>query len=372
MKSPIRLVLGLLCGIVFVFFAAPALADDNWPMFRGNPSLTGVAKSKLPDKLRVRWRFDAKEGIASSAAIVDGMVYVGCDAGFLYAIDLKTGKEKWKFSTNQAPIESSPTVLDGMVFFGDDDGVMHALDAKKGTEKWKYQTQSQIISSANHFGDWILFGSYDGHLYCLDRRDGKLIWKYETEDRVHATPGIANGHALVAGCDSRLHVVNVKDGKAAGHVELDSVTGASAAARGSLCFLATYASEVLAIDIATKKIVWRFKDEQRELPFLSSAALTDELAIVGGRDKRVHAIELKTGKQRWQFSTKGRIDSSPVVAGKRVFIGSEDGNLYALEIATGKELWRFEAGDGISASPAIGQGCLVIGTHGGALYCFSE
>ena len=58
-------------------------------MFRGNAHLTGVATSVLPDKLVTRWSFKPSDDpIESSAAIVNGVVYVGSDDGFLYAIVL--------------------------------------------------------------------------------------------------------------------------------------------------------------------------------------------------------------------------------------------------------------------------------------------
>ena len=74
----------------------------------------------------------------------------------------------------------------------------------------------------------------------------------------------------------------------------------------------------------------------------------------------------------WAFPTKGRVDSSPVVVGERVFVGSSDGNLYVLDLARGKELTRFELGRGVVASPAVAAGRLVIGTTDGTLYCLGK
>jgi len=50
------------------------------------------------------------------------------------------------------------------------------------------------------------------------------------------------------------------------------------------------------------------------------------------------------------------VDSSPVIAGERVYVGSSDGHFYGLELASGKKLWEFEAGSPLSASPAIAAG----------------
>jgi outer membrane protein assembly factor BamB len=68
--------------------------------------------------------------------------------------------------------------------------------------------------------------------------------------------------------------------------------------------------------------------------------------------------------------TRARVDSSPAIAGGRVFVGSSDGKLYVLDAATGEKRWEFDAGDAITASPAVAAGRVVVGSHDGRLYCF--
>ena len=75
--------------VVFVFFvllgterqpwavsASSQQAAANWAQFRGNPTLTGVAGSDVPQTLSLKWTYNAGETIESSAAIAadDSMV----------------------------------------------------------------------------------------------------------------------------------------------------------------------------------------------------------------------------------------------------------------------------------------------------------
>src|SRR5262245_34437400 len=96
-RSYFRLPSSLLCLSICVYLClSVAEAAADWPLFRGNPLQTGVASSALPADLVVRWKFKTKDSIEAAAAIVDGVVYAGSFDEHLYALDLKTGKEKWK------------------------------------------------------------------------------------------------------------------------------------------------------------------------------------------------------------------------------------------------------------------------------------
>jgi outer membrane protein assembly factor BamB len=84
----------------------------------------------------------------------------------------------------------------------------------------------------------------------------------------------------------------------------------------------------------------------------------------------VHCINVATGKAAWTFTTRARVESSPAIAGGRVYVGSNDGRFYVLDLAKGTKLWEFNAGGAVSASPAIANGRVVIGDQNGKLYCF--
>src|SRR5690606_26927700 len=127
-----------------------------------------------------------------------------------------------------------------------------------------------------------------------------------------------------------------------------------------------------AVNPGLRAVVWKYRDDNRQFEIHSSPAVTEDLVIIGSRDKRLHAINRKTGKAEWTFATRGGIDSSPVVAGDRVYFGSKDKAVYGVSLSDGSEAWKFNAAQPITASPAIAQGCLVIGTAAanGRIRCF--
>jgi outer membrane protein assembly factor BamB len=76
------------------------------------------------------------------------------------------------------------------------------------------------------------------------------------------------------------------------------------------------------------------------------------------------------GHAAWTYTPRARVESSPAIAGGRVFVGSNDGRFYVLNLTSGAKVWEFNAGAPLSASPAIANGRIVIGSQDGRLYCF--
>ena len=208
-------------------------AADEWPQFRGNPQLTGVATGSVPANLKLLWTYDAGESIESSAAISGETVYVGSQSKDLLAIDLATGKLRWKYRATDSIGESSPAVAEGIVYVGDLAGILHAVNAADGKGLWTFKTEAEIRSSPAIAGDRLLIGSYDGNLYCLSRRDGKLVWKFTTSNYVHGTPAISDGVAYVSGCDEVFHGIRLTDGREVVEFPAGGPVAASPAMLGS-------------------------------------------------------------------------------------------------------------------------------------------
>jgi outer membrane protein assembly factor BamB len=356
-------------AILLLVLPAALLAAD-WPSFRHDPLHSGVADTKLPAKLVILWKFEAKGGFDGAAAIVGDTVYAGCQDEHLYAIGLRDGKKKWHYKA--APFKAPVSVRDGAVYIGDQDGIFHCVNAAKGTKRWTFPTDGEISGGAAFSGEHVVFGSGDQFLYCLTR-DGKKVWQFKVPGGpVMATPVLADNQTFVAGCDSILHIIDTAKGAGLKEVELGGQVGASGAVKGDMLYVGTMTNVFQAVDFKKGEVVWTYKNPKRARPFYSSAALVDGKVIVGSRDRMVHCLDAKTGNPIWSFPTKGDVDSSPVVAGDRVIVGSLDGKLYVLNLKDGTEVQRFDLGRGVMASPAVGNGCVVVGNDDGALFCLGK
>jgi len=359
-----------------VLLASPLAADGGWTQFRGGPEQHGIAETTLPAELQVAWTFEIPDGIEATAAIAAGKAYVGGLDGKLYALGLADGKLLWTYEAGEDEIKSSPLVLGDTVYFGDEYGRFHAVDAANGERRWVTEAEAGVTGSPNLASSpgkdpCVLFGSYDAFIYCVAPKDGTVIWKVETEGYVHGTPAVSAGRAISSGCDGFLRMLDAATGAEVRKVPAGGYVAASPSVDGGRAIFGTFQNQVLSIDLASGEIAWTYEDPERPFPFYSSAAVTDRLVIVGGRDKRVHAIDKSSGKAVWTHTLRGRVDASPVVVGEKVYVADQSGVVAALHLKDGSVAWQFETGDGFTASPAVGEGHLVIGTQSGVVYGFA-
>jgi len=170
-----------------------------------------------------------------------------------------------------------------------------------------------------------------------------------------------------------LHVVNLDTGEEVAAVEIQSPTGVTPAVRGEIAYFGTEGGTFFAVNWKTAVVAWDFQPPKGSQPFRSSPAVTADVVVFGGRNKRVHALDPLTGKTVWEYTTRNRVDCSPVVVGTRAFVGAADGRLVALDLKTGKVTWQYEAGGGFNGgSPAVSRGRLVIANEQGNVFCFGE
>ena len=372
----------------------PVISNADWPMFRGDAALSGVAPGELAVPLKLLWSFKTGGPVNSSAVVADGRVFTGSGDNNVYALDLKSGTKLWAFKTG-GPVEAPPLALNGRVFVGSQDGNLYALDAATGAQIWKHATGEKIIGSANWFvtplsrpsdtlspsdGERagvrgslqtnILVGSYDYMLHCVDAATGRSNWVYETGNYINGTPAIAEGRTVFGGCDAVLHIVSVADGKKLGDVPAGAYVAASVALAGESAFYGHYENEFQCVNLRTGTKTWTFHD--RNFAYFSSPAITTNRVFFGGRDKLLHCVNRTDGKPLWQFATRGKVDSSPVVCGDKVIVGSDDGRIYVVSLNDGKELWSYEIGQPVGSSPAIAVGKIIVGSDDGSVYCFGE
>lgn len=368
-EAPVRAGLVLLTlALTCVLAAAQSGAD--WPTFRGKAQNTGVAHSPLSTNLSVRWTYETGSSVESTAAVVGDRVYVGTMTGALLALDLTTGRLRWKYLTGGNAISAAPLVQGTRVYVGDEGGTFHCVNAINGMKHWTFGTGGEIKSSAIYVDGSVLFGSYDSNLYRLDANTGRKLWQYTAEAQVHCTPTEAAGLVMIAGCDGFLRMIDLRTGQEKRSALLGgNFAGAPAYASGAV-YVGSMDGRYWGVRLSDARILWERAEVSRSGAIYAAPAVMGDALIFASRSDTVFRANRATGEVEWTAHTRSDVNSSPVINGGQVLFGSSDGNIYRVGLNDGQKNWTYNTGSAISASPAIGQRRLVIGTEGGTIYCF--
>jgi eukaryotic-like serine/threonine-protein kinase len=184
-----------------------------------------------------------RRAIQSSAAIAGGMVFVGSRDDGMYAIDARTGHERWRVSHQLSWVVGSPAVRDGRVYVGTSDGqTMEAMEAGTGRMLWQVKVAANVLASPVALRDVVLFATIQkdavaGDLIALDARTGAERWRLRLDDEILSSP-VAAGSEVYVGTDAgslyAIHETNRQVPKLAVYYDssLDSVALAPGARLG--------------------------------------------------------------------------------------------------------------------------------------------
>ncbi len=176
-----------------VHFSSPALANDT--VFVGimgrldtttqvtyNPPYGVLALNATSGAQR--WFLPLNASVAASPAIGGGTLFVPAKNGYLYALDIATGRTRWRKAV-LAGI-SSPAIHGGTVFiaggtgsFGGP-GLLTALNATTGATRWTFVPNGVVASSVTFADGLLLFSTNvaNGTVYAVSAATGNEVWSY--------------------------------------------------------------------------------------------------------------------------------------------------------------------------------------------------
>lgn len=269
----------------------------------------------------------------------------------------------WSFQAGKL-LEFSPIVVDDVLYFMDIDTNFYALDARTGKQKWKTKVGS-LNASAPAYKDGRLFAVSlePGQAVSLRARDGKVLWKQALPGRSESSPLIHRG-LMIFGCEcGSVYALDVDTGEIKWELPTGgAIKGALALDGDGVAYGGNYAGEVFAVDAFTGKQRWRIDtiggSFGRGGGVYSTPTVAYGRVYLGSIDSRVYSLDKETGDIAWSYSTGAEVYSGPAVADTEttppsVYIGSIDGYFYALDARTGELQWKQPGGGEISGAASV-------------------
>ena len=312
-----------------------AVGGDDWRgyghdaqhTFNGHTTLTAENVAGLEEA----WFFPTGDAVTATPTVVGGAVYVGSWDTAFYAIDLATGKQRWKYQLSQ----------------------QHAVTPYPGQQPRDFSSDGGLVTSSAWYEpgtddrpDLVIFGG--GYtLYALVAATGELYWRHDytgrperppdpdnDKARIFSSPVVADGKVLAAVSvdgqrDERGYVfaADVDTGEPAWVYETDvDVSGkvlndgcgnvwSSGTVLADLGLVVFDSSDchfaappptsetVFALRIADGHLAWRFRPDRPDplcdFDFGATVNAGPDFLGVGGKDGTFYSLDPATGKLRW-------------------------------------------------------------------------
>ncbi len=325
---------GLACAVGLSLASWGARADD-WPQYRGT-SRDGRSAEKISQAWpaggpKVLWRKALGTGY-SGIAVVAGKAYTLFGSGgdeVLAAYEAATGKELWRVRLDRdrndemgSGPRSTPTVDGDLVFALGASGKLYAVDAKTGAQKWRKDLVTEFEARVPQWGistvpivegDLLLVdvgGRRNCSLVAFEKATGKVRWTVETDKPGYSTP-IA--------------------------LTFEGVRQALFFTGSSLVSVAPATGQVY------WRVPWETSyDVNAAAPVFIAP---DKVFISSSYDKGAQVLRMKKEgagvavEQLWRSRVmKNHFNSSVLVDG--VLYGFDDATLKAIDAVTGEERWK--------------------------------
>jgi outer membrane protein assembly factor BamB len=318
-----------------------------------------------------RWRtplgpFQNVYGLGASPVLIDGKVILVVDqsgGSYAAAFDQTTGKQVWKTPREDALSgHSTPAVWNGLIF-APGSFRMDVYDASTGAIAWTVNgLASEMKSVPVIAGDTLYINGYNT--------------PFNDPGRQVVIPDFADVLAKHdANKDARISLAEAPDERTKKYfpyIDLNQ-DGFMDAAEWK-AYQQTMAAEngLLAIDLRTHKVKWKF---HKSIPQLPSTLLYKDVLYMINDSGVLTTLKPQTGEVIKQARLRGAADNyyaSPVAADGKVYFVSKSGVVTVLRAGGEQEtIASGELDDECYATPAIAGGRVYIRTRS-ALYAFGK
>jgi outer membrane protein assembly factor BamB/tRNA A-37 threonylcarbamoyl transferase component Bud32 len=327
------------------------------------PAVTSVSRKQSVTYL---WKFKCEDEIRATAAISDGVIYIGAYDNNLYALTADKGEFIWKYPTT-AGIAASPHVYRDAVLVASTDGYLYNVSKNSGRQNWRFETGGAIYSSPQADFEHVFFGSDDGFLYAVSATNGRKVWQVDAHGIVRSSPYISDDRIYFGTEGGYVFCLDLS-GKVKWQFQAKRAITSAPVVAEDMVFVGSMDGAVYAVDANSGWALWRHRTRR---PIASSATIHENTLYIGSSDGNLYALDIFTGRQIWFFKTEGQISSTPVVWNNSIYFGATDGLVYCLDEKRGKLRWQFQSSAMVISSPIVANGKVYIASCDQHIYALS-
>jgi outer membrane protein assembly factor BamB len=250
------------------------------------------AAPSAPPALDARWVVTFESVPVATPGYDANTAYIPLKDGQLVAVNLDRGTVRWR---RAVATTLRPATGGGLVFIVTD-GTIEARDAQTGDVRWRAPLAGGASMPLHYDTGWLIASTPGGDLVAMRASDGHVVWRRQLGAPLSGAPGPALDRLYLPLADNRLVSLQLGDGA----------------------------------------IVW---ERLLPAPVTALLALEDQL-VVGTAGKRLLSVDLRRGRDRWEWTVGGDISGVPLADEKRIYFAARDNVLRAVDRGNGNLRWK--------------------------------
>lgn len=316
------------------------------------------------------WRFETL-GLVQSEPLYDGetdQVYFGSHDGALYCVKAHSGKLVYRFDTG-AEVSKKPVRAGDVLYFSNAADYLFAIDRRTGKQKWQVKrTPALGMEIAGHAGpaydrasNSVFMAFSDGHVVAYDGKDGTERWPVDLSAEAEQSGG-----------------------EALRYLDVDTTPVLDDHAQGRVVYVSSYQGGVYALDASSGARVWAndkatgvtdlvLYTEQAHAPNPHGpdrdgpSVPQRKMLIASSATTGLQGLDPATGRVVWKNKVPEGGVTAPVPVAGAILVGTTRYGLFLMSPRNGKVIDGLDLGTGFAQTPAAFAGRAYVMTNAGTL-----
>ncbi len=253
------------------------------------------------------------------------------------------------------------------------DEKMFAFDLASGERLGRRGSKAPICGPSaiiGRAGDAVLTSEAGrkSHVRSYDRRSGDIVWEVKTQ--ACAPVSGRDDTALVVTGGGHLLALSAAAGEQLWSASLPHYPTTGAILSANLAIVGGADGAVMAVDLAEGTILWDVSLKTSGAAVRGQPLATTQQIFVTTADGGVWCLD-RDGELTWSARIGGLPASGLAVIGETLIVGSSDRGVYAFNTNDGQQRWRFEADGIVRGAPAVTDHIVYVATSSGNLVALS-
>lgn len=335
--------------------------NNLWPMYGKYPERKFFVEDTLKLPLKIIYKTELKAGLNfSSISSMDDLLFIGDLKGYLYLIDLNSGRIK-NYNSFKQPILTSIIVKENELIFPlaanrDKSSYLIVYDLLRGEEKTRFAVEGSIEKEILILKGNIYLTSVDGIVYKL-KEDLTIDWKLKLGSQIYSHLAAGKDFLVTASIDGYVFLIS-DEGKIIKRLKIENPIASGFTVNNSIIIFGDEGGYLYCYDVVQDKFLL---SKKLDAPLKAIPSFDGQNIFVGDLKGNVFSVNMNSGKIIWTKQLGGLVNNSILIVGDKLVVPNFQKKIFILDKHSGKILQEIELDGRVKLSPVYIKNKLILG-----------